>query len=87
MGEARLEESAAREDESRLLHQFLVWLEDAKGLVLCQEFKPKYDWYTRVPTDKMSLANEFPGKNTVVSRSLYQPTTELTTQHKPKQRE
>lgn len=87
MGEARLEESAEGEDASRLLHQFLVWLEDAKGLVLCQEFKPKYDWYTRVPTDKKTLANEFPGKNIVVSGSLYKPATEIAIQHKPEQRE
>ena len=41
--------------------EFLLWMEESKGLRLCQAFKPQYDWYMPALGDKERLAREFLG--------------------------
>jgi len=41
--------------------EFLVWIENSRGLMLCQAFKPQYDWYMPALGDKERLAREFLG--------------------------
>ncbi len=42
--------------------EFLVWIENIKGLTLCQAFKPQYDWYMPAFDNKERLAREFLAK-------------------------
>lgn len=50
-----------REELAKAMHEFLVWIEYAKGLTLCQAFKPQYDWYMPAFANKENLAREFLG--------------------------
>jgi len=50
---------AGRGDITQTLFDFLNWIEQTKGLTLCQEFKPQYDWYMPAFVNKHHLANEF----------------------------
>lgn len=48
-----------REELTQTIRQFLAWLEQSKGLRLCQAFKPQYDWYIPALTNQDGLAREF----------------------------
>lgn len=50
------------EEKMRMLLEFLQWLEQTQGLVLCQAYKPKYDWYTPSGACTRDLASAFLGK-------------------------
>jgi hypothetical protein len=46
-------------EKLRTLSEFLTWIENSKGLTLCQAFQPQYDWYMRAFANKENLAKEF----------------------------
>lgn len=46
-------------DLPQLLRDFLEWAEREKGLVLCEAYKPKYDWYTPIAYHSRSLVEKF----------------------------
>jgi hypothetical protein len=51
-----------RQASEQTLFEFLEWIEQTKGLTLCQAFKPQYDWYMPAFANKEKLAHEFLGK-------------------------
>jgi hypothetical protein len=51
------------DQNAQAMLEFLVWLEQAKGLTLCRAFKPQYDWYMPALSNKEKLAREFLGNN------------------------
>jgi len=48
-----------RGDLAQSMFDFLVWLEENKGLTLCSAFKPQFDWYMPAMANKERLAHEF----------------------------
>lgn len=48
-----------RGDPARSMIDFLVWLEENKGLTLCSAFKPQFDWYMPAMANKERLVHEF----------------------------
>jgi hypothetical protein len=48
-----------RGDPARSMIDFLVWLEENKGLTLCSAFKPQFDWYMPALANKERLVHEF----------------------------
>jgi hypothetical protein len=74
-----------REDGARMLFEFLDWLEQDKDLVLCQEFKPKYDWYTRHFADKKGLAREFIAQRNPPGGNLHKATSAISVLYLPRQ--
>ena len=46
-------------DLSQLLRDFLEWAQQEKGLVLCEAYKPKYDWYTPIAYHSRILVEKF----------------------------
>lgn len=49
----------AADDTLQIITDFLKWVEQEKGLVLCEPYKPKYDWYTPVLFQPKHLAAAF----------------------------
>jgi len=45
------------------MREFLIWLEEYKGLTLCHAFKPQFDWYMPALANKEALVHEFLGSN------------------------
>lgn len=48
-----------RDELEQTLQDFLAWVEQSKGLSLCEAFKPQYDWYMPTIISKQSLVREF----------------------------
>ena len=46
-------------DVPRIICDFLKWVEHEKGLVLCEPYKPKYDWYTPITYHLKGFVMEF----------------------------
>ena len=43
----------------QLLCDFLEWAQREQGLVLCEAYKPKYDWYTPIAYHSRILVEKF----------------------------
>ncbi len=50
---------SSNEGMAETLHDFLTWLEQNKGLTLCNAFRPQFDWYMPAFANKEKLAHEF----------------------------
>ena len=50
-----------RDTLAETMLEFLLWMEESKGLRLCQAFKPQHDWYMPALADVERLAREFLG--------------------------
>lgn len=59
---------ARREEVALALLEFLAWIEKSKGLVLCQAFKPQYDWYMPAFANNENLVRDFLGKSRPADR-------------------
>lgn len=46
-------------ESSHVIGEFLDWVEQKKGLLLCGAYKPKYAWYTPTATSREELLTEF----------------------------
>ena len=46
-------------EASKIITDFLKWVEREKGLVLCEPYKPKYDWFIPILHRSEDLAAEF----------------------------
>ena len=46
-------------DMPQLLCDFLEWAQQEKGFVLCEAYKPKYDWYTPIHYHSRILVEKF----------------------------
>ncbi len=47
------------EEQIQVLSEFLAWLEKSQQLVLCQVFRPQFDWYMPAFADKKKLARAY----------------------------
>lgn len=45
----------------KIITDFLQWIEREKGLVLCEPYKPQYDWFIPILYRSKDLAAEFLG--------------------------
>lgn len=48
-------------EASKIITDFLKWVEREKGLVLCEPYKPQYDWFIPILYRSKDLAAEFLG--------------------------
>ena len=48
-------------EASKIIMDFLKWVEREKGLVLCEPYKPQYDWFIPILYRSKDLAAEFLG--------------------------
>lgn len=46
-------------EASRIITDFLKWVEQEKGLVLCEPYKPQYDWFIPILQRSKDLAADF----------------------------
>jgi hypothetical protein len=53
------QELAKFAESSRAIGEFLKWVEQKKGLLLCGAYKPKYAWYTPTATSHEELLTDF----------------------------
>jgi hypothetical protein len=48
-------------DLSHVISEFLEWLEEQKGLAICEPYKPQFAWYIPSHASKEKLVMEFFG--------------------------
>lgn len=48
-------------EAAKIITDFLKWVEREKGLVLCEPYKPQYDWFIPILYRSKDLAAEFLG--------------------------
>lgn len=48
-------------DAAKIITDFLKWAEREKGLLLCEPYKPQYDWFIPILYQTKDLAAEFLG--------------------------
>lgn len=46
-------------EASKIITDFLKWVEREKGFVLCEPYKPQYDWFIPILNRSKDLAAEF----------------------------
>ncbi|HUW27837.1 MAG TPA: hypothetical protein VMV97_04440 [Sulfuriferula sp.] len=46
-------------EASKIITDFLKWVEREKGLILCEPYKPQYDWFIPILYRSKDLAAEF----------------------------
>ena len=46
-------------ETSKIITDFLKWVEKEKGLILCEPYKPQYDWFIPILYRSKDLAAEF----------------------------
>jgi len=63
-------------ESSHAIAEFLEWVEQKKGLLLCGAYKPKYAWYTPTATSYQELLAEFLARETM-AREPTGPAPEL----------
>lgn len=68
---AQMAMAGGHEEHTRVLSEFLAWLEKTQGLTLCLAFKPQYDWYMPALANKQRLANEFIGATKAMPRETF----------------
>jgi hypothetical protein len=57
-------EPPGRDKLAETMLEFPLWIESSRGLLLCQAFKPRYDWYIPALANKAELTREFLGTRT-----------------------
>lgn len=46
-------------EATKIITEFLKWAEREKGLLLCEPYKPQYDWFIPILYRSKDLAAEF----------------------------
>lgn len=46
-------------EAAKIITDFLKWAEREKGLLLCEPYKPQYDWFIPILYRSKDLATEF----------------------------
>ena len=46
-------------EASKIITDFLKWVEKEKGLVLCEPYKPQYDWFIPILYRSKDLTADF----------------------------